>query len=406
MSFGPGRHGLATRRPDLLSEPDIYLDHQATTPLDPQVLEAMLPYMTESFANAASHHRPGRAATLATDQARSQLAALIGGRPSGVVFTSGATEANNLVLRGLAEGDSQRRKIVTVGTEHLSILEPAEWLASRGWEVTVLPVGPQGELDLDRLADAVDRTTLLVSVMAANNEIGTLAPLVEIAAIAKDRGALFHSDATQLLGKIPLLADEIGLDLVSLSAHKMHGPKGIGALYLSRAGAPLLSPQILGGGHERGHRSGTLNVPGCVGFGTAADIACERMGEEAGRLRSLAAALYAELQPLGGIMLNGPAERRLPGNLNVCIDGTSGEDLMLRMPTIAVSTGSACSSASPRPSHVLLAIGRSYEQAESALRFGAGRFTTADDIGRAAATVKSAVESARLDEAVCVTAQR
>jgi cysteine desulfurase len=358
----------------------------------------MSPYFTSLFANAASSHGLGRQAALAVDNARAQVAALVGGRPAGVVFTSGATEANNLVLRGLSGGSSPRRKIVTVATEHPSVLEPAAWLTKQGWEVTVLPVGDEGDLDLDRLASDVDSGTLLVSAMAANNEIGTLHPLADIAAIAHDRGALFHSDATQLAGKLPICADAIGLDLVSMSAHKLYGPKGVGALYLSREAARQLSPQILGGGHERGLRSGTLNVPGCVGFGTAAEIASDAMPAEAERLLSMAARLHALLLPIGGVTLNGPGAPRLPGNLNVCIEGTRGDDLILRMPDLAVATGSACSSASPNASHVLLAIGRSYEEAESALRLGCGRFTTDSDLGRAASLISRVVEEARSSE--------
>lgn len=398
MSFSPGIGGQLRDVPGVLAAQGIYLDYQATTPLDPRVLEAMSPYFNSLFANAASSHGPGRQAALAVDKARAQVAALVGGRPAGVVFTSGATEANNLVLRGLGDGSSQRRKIVTVATEHPSVLEPAEWLRCQGWEVTVLPVGTDGDLDLDRLASEIDAETLLVSVMAANNEIGTLHPLAEIADIAHDHGALFHSDATQLVGKLPISADDIGLDLVSMSAHKLYGPKGVGALYLSREAARQLSPQILGGGHEHGLRSGTLNVPGCVGFGTAAEIARDAMPGEAERLASMATRFHELLLPIGGVTLNGPSTPRLPGNLNVCIEGTTGDDLILRMPEVAVATGSACSSASPHPSHVLLAIGRNYEQAESALRFGCGRFTTDFDLDRAASLISEVVEEARSSE--------
>lgn len=383
----------------LLGAPPLYLDHQATTPLDPQVLEAMLPYLTGSFANPASTHYLGRTVAAATDAARSMVASLIGGRPSGVVFTSGATEANNLVFRGLVEGAPSRRKVVTVATEHPSVLEPAAWLESQGFEVVVLPVGREGELDLVRFSRAVDPSTLLVSVMAANNEIGALTPLAQLAEIAHGQGALIHTDATQAAGKLPIFADDWGLDFVSMSAHKLYGPKGVGALYLSRDGSSRLCPQILGGGHERGYRSGTLNVPGCVGFGVAAGLALSQMPTEANRLRTLAARLYDALQPIGGISLNGPpVPDRLPGNLNVCIEGTSGEDLMMRMPRVAVSTGSACSSASPHPSHVLLAIGCSYDQAESALRFGCGRFTTSEEVDLAATVLSHVVAEARSDE--------
>lgn len=375
----------------------IYLDHQATTPVDPRVLERMLPFFTDAFANAASHHAAGRTASAAVDEAREQIAALVRGRPSGVVFTSGATEANNLALHGLAEDSSDRRGIVTVATEHPSVLEPVAALGAKGHKVTVLPVGPDGELNLDLLAESVDDETLVVSVMAANNEIGTLHPLAQVADVAHRVGALFHCDATQIVGKLPFDMTTVGVDLVSMSAHKLYGPKGSGVLLTTREVARRLSAQVLGGGHERGHRSGTLNVPGCVGFGAAASIAAAEMTQEAPRLERLALKLLARVTSVGDVMINGPTAPRLPGNLNVCVAGTIGDDLILRMPKVAVSTGSACSAASPRPSHVLLAIGRSYDEAVSALRLSVGRFTTEDDVDRAADVIVETVRRARSD---------
>jgi len=385
------------------SESSIYLDHQATTPLDSRVLDRMLPYLTDQYANAASHHAAGRAAAAAVDEAREQVAGLVGGRASGVVFTSGATEANNLAIRGLAEAADTRLGVVTVATEHPSVLEPVAALAAKGAPVLVLLVGPDGEVDLEQLTAALDEQTLVVSVMAANNEIGTLHPLPQIVDIAHRAGALVHCDATQLIGKLPLDVGAIGIDLASMSAHKLYGPKGVGALVLTRDAARRLSPQLLGGGHERGHRSGTLNVPGCVGFGEAAAIAADAMQEEAPRLTLLAKRLLSGIEVVGDVTLNGPATDRLPGNLNVSIKGTAGDDLMLRMPSLAVSTGSACSSASPRPSHVLLAIGRTHEEAASALRFGVGRFTTEEEIDRAVGTIVDTIKTVRTESRGALT---
>jgi len=402
MSFDRGLYGEVDNADDQQAGVGrvIYLDHQATTPIDPVVLEEMMPYLTDTFANAASHHGPGRQAAAAVERAREQIAALVDGRVAGVVFTSGATEANNLALRGLAESGGDRPRIVTVATEHPSVLETATSLASRGVPVEVLPVGSTGELDLDVLARTVDDETLVVSIMAANNEIGTLHPMSEIVEVVHRVGALVHCDATQLVGKIPLSIDQADIDLLSMSAHKLYGPKGVGALYLSREAARRVAPQMVGGGHERGHRSGTLNVAGSVGFGAAAATAAERMPDESPRLAELSQRLFSQIAAVGGISLNGPADERLPGNLNVCIEGTTGEDVMLRMPRVAASTGSACSSASPRPSHVLLAIGRSYGEAASAVRFGVGRFTSEDDVDIAAGAVVEAIAAARSDVAI------
>jgi cysteine desulfurase len=376
----------------------IYLDHQATTPLDDRVLEAMLPYLRGDFGNPSSIHEPGRRAAAAVLTARERLAELLGCNLQEVVFTSGATEANNLALKGLAHAAGTRRHLVTCVTEHPSVLEPLRRLARNGFELTEIGVDKYGTIDLIQLAEAVRPDTLVVSVMAANNEIGTLAPVRQVAEIAHTVGALFHCDATQAVGKVPFHVESVGADLVSLSAHKFYGPKGTGALYVRRSVTAKLRPVIDGGGQERGLRSGTLNVPGCVGLGSAAAIASNEMAGDVPRLRDLADRLRERVTgTVAGVSVVGHPTERLPGNISLAFSGMDAEDLMLSMPDLAVSTGSACSVASPAPSHVLLALGLGYLEAQSVLRFGAGRFTTIAEIDTAAERVADAVMHRRLE---------
>lgn len=390
----------------------IYLDHHATTPVDARVLEAMLPFFTEKFGNAASkQHRFGWDANDAVERARKQVAALIGAASKEIVFTSGATEANNLAIKGVAraaegaevkygatEGtessDGKRRDhIVTISTEHKAVLDPVATLARRGWRVTVLPVQPNGLVDVSAVADAITERTALVSVMAANNEIGVLQPLKEIADAAHAKGAWLHTDAVQAAGKVPFDVEALGVDLASFSAHKVYGPKGAGALYVRRKTVSIAA-EIDGGGHERGMRSGTLNVPGIVGFGRAAEIARAEMAGEAERTGKLRDRLLDGLRSrLDGLTVNGNMTARLPGNLNVSFHGVDGEALLVGLDDIAVSSGAACTQA--EPSHVLVALGRSQEQALASLRFGIGRATTAQDVDYAAGKVSDVVKRLR-----------
>ena len=363
----------------------IYLDNQATTPVDPRVLETMVPYFTERFGNAASkNHAFGWEAEAAVDAARDQVAKLVGASsPREVVFTSGATESDNLALKGVAE--SYRDKgchIVTCVTEHKAVLDSCKVLEKRGFQVTYLPVQPDGLIDIERLKDALTDKTILISIMAVNNEIGTIQPVNEIGRLAKERGILFHSDATQAVGKIPVDVEEMGIDLLSLSAHKLYGPKGIGALYV-RSTKPRvkITPIIDGGGHERGMRSGTLNVPGIVGLGKACELAQTEMGAEGERLMAWRERLKTGIfERLDDVYINGDVVKRLPGNLNMSFAHIDGESLMMGLKEIAVSSGSACTSASLEPSHVLKAIGLEDSLAHASIRFGLGRFNTADEI--------------------------
>ena len=366
----------------------IYLDHHSTTPCDPRVVAAMLPYFATHFGNAASRtHAFGRAAAEAVERARSQIAELIRAHPSEIVFTSGATESNNLALKGVL--DFYRTKgnhLVTVATEHPSVLDVCRALEKEGRaRVTVLPVKPDGLLDLDVLRGALTPETVLVSVMAANNEIGVLEPVAEIGRLCHQRGILFHTDAAQACGKIPLDVGEMAVDLMSLTAHKIYGPKGIGALYVRKRNPRVrLTPQIDGGGHENGMRSGTLPVPLIVGFGEACAIAGRELPEEATRLLALRERLRQRIfETFDHVRLNGNLERRLPGNLNVSFEYVEGESLILGMAEVAVSSGSACASAKLEPSHVLHALGLNEPLARSSVRFGIGRFNTEQDIDRA-----------------------
>lgn len=366
--------------------PPIYLDYQATTPVDPRVLDRMLPYFSERFANPASvQHRAGQQAADAVAVAREQIAGLIGADRREIVFCSGATEANNLALKGAAARSCDRRRLVTIATEHPAVLDPLRALADRGFEVCVLGVDHDGQPDLEELAAAVDERTLLVTVAAANNEIGTIAPLRQIADIAHTSGALLHTDAAQAAGRIDLDVERDGIDLLSLSAHKHYGPKGVGALYIRREHQRHLAPLLDGGGHEKGLRSGTPNTPGIVGLGAAAELAATQRAEDAARLTELADRFHRDLtERVGDIELNGPpASDRLSGNLNLRISGVDAEALIANCPELCFSAGSACSAATPTPSHVLIAIGLDDEQADQSARFGFGRPTTAADVDHA-----------------------
>jgi cysteine desulfurase len=389
----------------------IYLDHHATTPVDARVLEAMLPFFSERFGNAASRqHRFGWDANDAVETARTRVAMLIGAAGKDIVFTSGATEANNLAIKGAAAAgtdgvEGKRDHIVTIATEHKAVLDPIARLAKGGFRVTVVPVNRDGLVEVGTLAAAVTERTMLVSVMAANNEIGVLQPIRDIAAAAHAKGALFHTDAVQAVGKVPFDVEALDVDLASMSAHKVYGPKGVGALYVRRKGpvvakatagrqAPKIAAQIDGGGHERGMRSGTLNVPGIVGFGKAAEIARTEMASESGRMAALRDRLLDGLRSkTDGMTVNGTMDSRLPGNLNVSFAGVDGEALLVSLDDVAVSSGAACTQA--EPSHVLMALGLSKDRALASLRFGLGRSTTVDEIDRAAAKVAEVVARLR-----------
>lgn len=368
----------------------IYLDNQATTPVDPRVLERMLPYFGPKFGNAASRsHAFGIEAEQAVEFARKRIAALAGASPAEIVFTSGATESNNLAIKGMARAGS----VITVATEHRAVLDPVKSLESIGRQIIVLPVGPDGRLDTEVLRAAIRSDTALVSVMYANNETGVIQPVREIGAICRKRNVIFHCDAAQAFGKIPLHVDADHVDLMSLSAHKIYGPKGVGALYVRRRG-PRLTPQMDGGGHEGGLRSGTLNVPGIVGFGEACAICATEMESETARLTELRDRLEARLVAEGATV-NGSREHRLPGSLNLRIEGVLAASLLTSLPEVALSTGSACSSAVPQPSHVLQALGLSREKVLSSVRFGLGRFNTAEDLKLAAGQIVEAVRKLR-----------
>jgi cysteine desulfurase len=359
----------------------VYLDCHATTPMDRRVLDAMVPFFCDDFGNASSStHQWGWKAQAAVEAARRDVAATIGGTAREIIFTSGATESNNLALTGVAERTAEdRRHLVVSAIEHKSVLESAHRLERRGWTVTEVPVDRDGRVRLDALAAAVTPRTALVSVMAANNEIGVLQPLSEIGAIVNRVGALFHVDAAQGVGKMPIDVATAHIDLLSLTGHKIHGPKGCGALFIRRR--LELEPILVGGGHERGLRAGTLNVPGIVGLGRACAIARAEMPSEIPRLAALRDRLYAGLRDrIGGVTINGSTIHRLPNNLHVSFDGVDGESLLIGIGDIAVSTGSACSSASATPSHVLAAIMGVDAVPSASIRFGLGRFTTESDV--------------------------
>jgi cysteine desulfurase len=373
----------------------VYLDHHATTPVDPRVLEAMLPFFGAKFGNAASRsHSFGWEAGKAVERARQRIAGLAGASPREIVFTSGATESNNLALKGVVEAAGGRGHVVTMATEHRALLDPARHLERLGCRLTLLPPLPDGRIDLDQLRAAIADDTVLVSVMCANNEIGVIQPVREIGEICRERRVLFHCDAVQAFGKIPIHVEADHIDLMSLSAHKMYGPKGIGALYVRRGNPRVrLAAQIEGGGHESGMRSGTLNVPAIVGFGEACAICAEGMEAESLGMRGLRDRLKAGIEAgLDDVRVNGSMEYRLPGNLNMSFGGVDSEALLMSLPGLALSTGSACSSASVAPSHVLKALG---VNPHSALRFGVGRFNTEEEMDYAVAKVVEAVRSLR-----------
>ena len=377
----------------------IYMDSHATTPVDPRVLEAMLPFFTELFGNAASrNHAFGWQAEEAVETGRKQVADLIGASAKEIVFTSGATESDNLAIKGVAHMyRNQGDHIVTVQTEHKAVIDTCKRLEKEGFRVTYLPVRKDGLVDLDELRDALGEKTILISVMMANNEIGVIQPVAEIGRIARERRILFHTDAVQAAGKVPLDVNAIHADLVSLSAHKMYGPKGVGALYVRRKDPRvLLVPVIDGGGHERGMRSGTLNVTGIVGFGKAAQIAAREMTAESATLGALRDRLLDGLRSeLDEIHVNGSLEHRLPNNLNVSFAYVEGESLLMGINDIAVSSGSACTSASLEPSYVLKALGTGDELAHSSIRFGLGRFNTAEEVDYVIDKVSSVVKRLR-----------
>ena len=377
----------------------IYLDSHATTPVDPRVLETMLPFFTERFGNASSRtHAFGQDAAAAVRTAREDVASLLGASAREIVFTSGATESNNIAIKGLAHARRDRgRKIVTTEIEHDSVLDVCGALEREGFEIVRLPVSREGLLSLDVLERAVDRSTLLVSVMAANNEIGVLQPLADAARIAHASGAVFHSDIAQAAGKIPLALGDWGVDLASVSAHKLYGPKGAGALYIRRQRPRLeIQPIIEGGGHEGGLRSGTLNVPGIVGLGRACAIARDEMASEGARLAALRDRLLDGLTSrIAGVSINGSMSARLPHNLNVSFEGIEGEGLMLALGDLAVSPGAACASATDAPSHVLRAIGVPAALARATIRFGLSRFTTAEEVDEAVQRVARVVHHLR-----------
>ncbi|MFH1022373.1 MAG: cysteine desulfurase family protein [Planctomycetota bacterium] len=377
----------------------VYLDHHATTPLDPRVFEAMTPFFTEKFGNAASRtHAYGWEAEAAVETARGQVARLVGAGPRDMIFTSGATEANNIAILGLAAGAQHRDHVIASPIEHPSVLEPVRHLEKRGFRVTWLRVDGTGLVDPGDVRKAITGKTLLVTVMAANHEIGALEPLTDIGAITRERGVFFHCDASQAAGKEPLDVETMGIDLLSLSGHKIYGPKGIGALYVRRHSPPVrLTPVFFGGGHEREIRPGTPNVPGIVGLGTASEIAFGEMDTDRTRIRALRDIVCRRLtEQLDGVRLNGPPEKRLAGNLNVSFRGVESEALILALKDdIAVSTGSACASAVPEPSHILRAIGVPEDLLHAAIRFGIGRFNTEAEVTQAANLVVAAVERLR-----------
>ncbi len=366
----------------------IYLDYQATTPMDPRVLEAMMPYFTYKFGNAHSRsHSYGWEAEEGVEKARAQIAKLIGADEKEVIYTSGATESNNLAIKGVADFYKDRRNhIVTTVTEHKCVLDTCRHLEQEGFTVTYLPVQKNGLIDLDVLRAAVTDKTVVVSIMAVNNEIGVIQPLAEIGKICREKGAFFHTDAAQAAGKIPLDVEAMNIDLMSISGHKIYGPKGIGALYVRRKPRVRLVPLIVGGGQERGFRSGTLPTPLCVGLGEACEIAAKEMDAEAKRLTKLRDRMLKGLQSkLTDLVINGDLEHRIPGNLNISFAYVEGESLMMGIKNLSVSSGSACTSASLEPSYVLRALGVEEEMAHTSLRIGLGRFTTEHEVDTAVA---------------------
>jgi cysteine desulfurase len=376
----------------------IYMDNHATTPVDPRVVEAMLPYFTEVFGNAASRsHAFGWTAEKAVEKARDQVGALIGASGKEIVWTSGATESDNLAIKGAAEFNKDRgNHVITAQTEHKAVLDTCKRLEKEGFEVTYLPVEQDGRVSPAAVKAAMTDKTILVSIMLANNEIGTVNPVEEIGAVVKERGALFHIDAVQGVGKIPFDVNRARADLVSISAHKMYGPKGVGALYVRRKPRVRITAQIDGGGHERGMRSGTLNVPAIVGFGKAAELCAAEMEGEGKRLLALRERLREGIQSqVTDTFVNGSLEHRLPGNLNISFAYVEGEAMLMGLKDVAVSSGSACTSASLEPSYVLRSLGVAEEMAHTSIRFGLGRFNTEEEVDHVVNTVVGKVKKLR-----------
>ncbi len=376
----------------------IYLDYMATTPCDPRVVDEMLPYFTEKSGNAASRsHAYGWESEEAVEKARGQIASLIGASAKEIVFTSGATESNNLAIKGLASFEKEKGKhIITVQTEHKCVLDTCRHLEDEGYDITYLPVQDSGLIDLQLLKDSIREDTILVSVMTANNEIGVVQPISEIGAICREKGVKFHTDAAQAFGKIAIDVNDMNIDMLSISGHKIYAPKGIGALYVRRKPRVRLKALIHGGGHERGMRSGTLPTALIVGLGKAAEIAASEMQEEQARLLSLRTRMYDKLHAeLDEIYLNGDLENRISGNLNISFAYVEGESLMMAVRDLAVSSGSACTSASLEPSYVLRALGVGEELAHTSLRISIGRFTTEEEVDSACSTIITAVNKLR-----------
>lgn len=376
----------------------IYLDYNATTPVDPGVVDAMLPYFTDKFGNASSHnHIFGWEADEAVERAREQVADLIGATANEIYFTSGATEGVNLALRGLCKANSDRgNHIITCVTEHKAVLDTCESLEQEGFRVTYLPVDEAGAIDLKKLEEAITDQTILVSLMHANNEIGTIHPLEKISRITRPKDIPLLSDATQSVGKIPVDVKELGVDMITFSSHKLYGPKGIGALYIGKDNKPDIDPVFTGGGQEKGLRPGTLNVPAIVGFGMACELCANQMEEESNRLGKLRNQLESELAEIDGILFNGGAKDRLPHMTNISFRKIDGSNLLRRLKNLAVSQGSACTSAIQKPSHVLKAIGLSDELAFSSIRAGLGRFTKEEEIEDAIRDIKEVIPQLRL----------
>ena len=362
----------------------IYMDYHATTPVDPRVLEAMMPYFNDKFGNAASRNHPfGWEAEDAVEAARKQVASLVGANAKEIIFTSGATESNNLAIKGVAEMYREKgNHVITCVTEHKAVVDTCKKLEKQGLRVTYLPVQKDGRIDLNELRASITDKTILITIMTANNEIGVLQPIAEIGAIAKEKGILFHTDGVQAVGKVPFDVNALKVDLVSISGHKIYGPKGVGALYVRRRNPRvLLAEQISGGGHERGMRSGTLNVTGIVGLGKAAELCQQEMEKDTARLRKLRDRLNEKLhESLDEIYINGSMEHRLPHNLNISFAYVEGESLLMGINDVAVSSGSACTSASLEPSYVLKALGAGDDLAHSSIRFGLGRWTTDEEV--------------------------
>jgi cysteine desulfurase len=377
----------------------IYMDNHATTRLDPRVLEAMMPYLTDVYGNAASRsHGFGWAADQAVEKARAQVAKLIGATAREIVFTSGATESDNLAITGAVQAAGGRGHVITQATEHNAVLDTCRWLEKQGCRVTILPVDADGLIRLDDLRNAIENEKpVLVTILAANNEIGTLQPIDAIGTLCREHGVLFHTDAAQAIGKIPIDVSRTNIDLLSISGHKIYGPKGIGALYVRRRNPRVeLTEQMHGGGHERGMRSGTLNVPGIVGLGAACELAAAELESEAIRLTALRNRLQAKLEAgIDRVRVNGSQQQRLPGNLNMTFEHVDSETLMMGLKDVALSSGSACTSAKIEPSHVLRALGLDEEAAHSSIRFGLGRFNTEEEVDYVAERLIDVVKKLR-----------